>query len=130
MPPSVPPALHRALRERLRPTIAMLVRDLVADEFQGEAHVAPATDVLLKRLGGMAPHLGGGMVALTLGFDAWCQLHGAPYSRLSAERRAQMLRQWQGLPGPLGNWAQFYEKMSVFAYWAIVEESEAVDDHA
>lgn len=124
MPLSVPNPMRRAIKERLRPTVAQLITDLVADEFDGQRHVPAATEVLLHRLGGMAPHLGGGMVALTLAFDGWCRAQGAPYDRLPMDQRAAVLDQWRALPGLLGSWAQFYDKMSVFAFWAVIEEAE------
>lgn len=124
MPPTVPEPVRAALKARLRPTVAQLVRDLVADEHEGERHVPRATEVLLHRLGGMAPHLGGGMVALTLAFDASCHAMGGPYHRLPPDQRAAALDRWRSLPGPLAGWAQFYEKMGVFAWWAAVEEEE------
>jgi|GEM_PF-3126118 len=121
----LPPPLRHAIKERLRPTVAQLVRDLVADELHGEAHVAPATEVLLHRIGGMAPHLGAGMAGLTLAFDAWCRARGGPYATLPADARLARLEEWRHLPGPLGGWSQFYEKMSVFAWWSVAEEEEA-----
>jgi len=123
LPPiAVPASIRRRVAAHLRPTLAQLVRDLVADEFDGEAQVSLATAVLLTRLSHMAPHLGGGMVAMTLVFDLWCRAAGGPYAQQSAYSRQRLLDQWRALPGPLGGWAQFYEKMGVFSYWAVVED--------
>jgi hypothetical protein len=130
--PAVPPALSAAARAtvaaRLRPTLAQLVRDVVADELDGEVHVPAATEVLLRRIAGMAPHLGVGMVGLTLLFDASCRPMGGPFHRLPADARARALDRWRALPGPLASWAVFYEKMGVFAWWSVCEEAEHKTD--
>lgn len=121
---AVAPAVRAAVAERLRPTVAQLVRDVVSDELEGERHVPAATDVLLRRIGGMAPHLCVGMVGLTLLFDASCRPMGGPFHRLPADARGRALDRWRTLPGPLASWAVFYEKMGVFAWWAVCEEAE------
>ncbi len=125
MPATLPTPVRRAVKSRLRPVVAQLIRDLVAEENDGEAYVDEATDVLLARIGGMAPHLATGMVGLTLTFDSFAALRGGrSYAGLGADQRAACLDLWRGLPGPLGSWSQFYEKMGTFAYWSVVEERE------
>ncbi|RME26287.1 MAG: hypothetical protein D6798_07005 [Deltaproteobacteria bacterium] len=125
MPATLPGLLRTALKEHLRPTVAQLVRDVVADEHDGERFVDDATEVLLRRIGGMAPHLSAGMTVLTLGFEAWSAVRGGvPYTRQAAADRRARLEEWRRLPGPLASWAQFYDKMGTFAFWAVVEERE------
>lgn len=125
MPVHLPHAVRSRVKAALRPTVSTLVRDLVAEENGGEAFVAPATEVLLHRIGGMAPHLAMGMSALTLGFSAWGLARGGrPFPAQSRQARARRFEEWRALPGPLASWVQFYEKMGVFVYWAVVEEAE------
>jgi len=125
VPATLPGPVRSAIKEHLRPVVAQVLRDLVADENDGERFVDDATEVLLHRIGGMAPHLGAGMTMLTLCFEGWSTVRGgAPYPRQSVDQRLARLDEWRRLPGPLASWAQFYDKMGTFAFWAVVEECE------
>ena len=122
--------IRKSTRSRLRPTVHRLVSDVVADAtgtpLAGDEHVSAAADDLLSHIGGMAPHLGAGMAALTLSFDAWCAASngGRRFHDQSLSERRQCFDAWRRLPGPLKSWTLFYEKMGTFSYWAVVEEAE------
>lgn len=92
-----------------------------------QALVDQASEALLGRIGGMAPHLGAGMAALTLAFDLSCLSAGGRYSALDEASRARAVDRWRRLPGPLASWAQFYEKMGVFSYWSVLEARDGHD---
>ncbi len=109
-------------RRSLTPVVEQLVRDVVADEFEGEQRVADVASRLLSKIGNMPPHLGFGMAALTLAFEA----QGPVWHRLDDATRRARFEAWRGRP-VVGDWVQFWEKMGVFVYWSVVEEEE---DHA
>ncbi len=122
--------LRASTRDRLRPTVQQLISDVVSDRggapIAGAEHVGAAADDLLSHIGGMAPHLGTGMAALTLSFDAYCTGRGLGrrFHELDLEDRRACFDAWRLLPGPLKSWTLFYEKMGTFSYWAVVEDAE------
>lgn len=121
MPIHVPAPLRRVARAQLGPTVRQLTADMSMVETPDPSVVDEAGEALLRRIGGMAPHLGMGMAALTLAFDLSCLAEGGRYPALDAQARARMVDRWRALPGPLAAWATFYEKMGVFSYWSVVE---------
>ena len=123
-------ALRSTTRDRLRPTVQQLIADVVSDAagqpLAGPDHIAAAAEDLLSHIGGMAPHLGTGMAALTLSFDGYCTGRGAGrrFHELDLQTRRACFNDWRKLPGPLKSWTLFYEKMGTFSYWAVVEDME------
>ena len=119
--------LRATTRDRLRPTVRRLIADVVSDgagaPLAGAEHVDAAAEDLLSHIGGMAPHVGTGMAALTLSFDGYCTGRGAGrrFHELDLETRRACFDAWRKLPGPLKSWTLFYEKMGTFSYWAVVE---------
>lgn len=122
--------LRTHTRDRLRPTVRQLISDVVSDPagapLAGSAHIPAAAEDLLSHIGGMAPHLGAGMAALTLSFDGYCAGRGLGrrYHELDLQTRRACFDAWRRLPGPLKSWTLFYEKMGTFSYWAVVEDAE------
>jgi hypothetical protein len=127
MPPPIPAPLRRAARTWLRPTVRQLAADLSMVDAPEPDLVDQAGDALLRRIGGMAPHLGIGMAGLTLVFDLSCLSAGGRYASLDPDARARMVERWRALPGPLANWALFYEKMGAFSYWSVLEARDGHD---
>ncbi len=111
--------LRGLAKAALRPTIRQLIRDLAADEFEGEAYLDEVVEHLLRKIGGMPAHLGSGMAGLTLLFEA----SGPAWHRLPTSTRRARFEAWRGKP-LLGDWVVFWEKMGVFVYWSVVEEAE------
>ncbi len=111
--------LRGLTKAALRPTVQQLIRDLVADEFEGEELVNEVSCRMLRKIGNMPPHLGVGMAALTLAFEA----SGPVWHRLPAESRKKRFEAWRGTP-VLQDWVTFWEKMGIFVYWSVVEERE------
>ena len=116
-------ALRSTTRDRLRPTVQQLIADVVSDAagqpLAGPDHIAAAAEDLLSHIGGMAPHLGTGMAALTLSFDGYCTgcaagasnstcTPAAPASTTGANcpvrsSRTPSTRRWAPSPGPSSN---------------------------
>jgi len=111
--------LRGLTKAALRPTVEQLIRDLVADEFEGEALVKEVCCRMLRTIGNMPPHLGTGMAALTLAFEAT----GPVWHRLPAATRKARFEAWRRRP-VLKDWVTFWEKMGVFVYWSVLEERE------
>ena len=111
--------LRTLTKAALRPTVQQLIRDLVADEFDGEQRVEDVADRLLSKIGSMPPHLGFGMAGLTALFEA----SGPAWHRLGVDTRKARFEAWRGKP-VFGDWVTFWEKMGVFVYWSVVEEEE------
>ena len=111
--------LRGLAKAALRPTIRQLLRDLASDEFGGEAHLDQVVEHLLRKIGGMPTHLGSGMAALTLLFEA----SGPAWHLLPPATRQARFESWRGKP-VLGDWVVFWEKMGVFVFWSVVEEAQ------
>lgn len=119
MPPRLPASVRPAVHRRLLPVARALVADLCMVDRPDPALVEEAAQALLRRVGGMAPHLGAGLAALTLAFDLSCGPGG--YASLSPEARRRALERARALPGPLASWSQFFDKFAVFTYWSCWE---------
>lgn len=123
----MPRTLRARTRDRLRPTVQQLISDVVSDAagapLAGPEHLHAAAEDLMSHIGGMAPHLGTGMAALTLSFDGYCTGRGVGrrFHELDLDTRRACFDAWRLLPGPLKSWTLFYEKMGTFSYWAVVE---------
>ncbi len=118
--------LRRSALERLEPVVEALLHDLVVDEFQGHAYLDQTRDRLIHKIRQMPPHLGFGMVAMTLAWDAYGVSRGGQPSHLQpVEQRKARFREWRDGPVLLQTWSQFYEKMGVFVYWSTVEDNGA-----
>jgi hypothetical protein len=122
--------LHAGLAQRLAPTVGAIVNAVVTAEIGGPdevdaAALAAARALMVKRLLAMPPHMGGGMLALTLLFEQSGLAHGGrPFSRLPVGAQAAMLQGWREAPVPFcRDFVDFYEKMGVFVYWSIIEEA-------
>jgi hypothetical protein len=118
--------MRESALERLEPVVEALLCDLVVDEFHGHAYLPQTRDRLLHKIRQMPPHLGLGMVGLTLAWDAYGVGRGGKPSHLQpVDQRKQRFHEWREGPVLLQTWTQFYEKMGVFVYWSTVEDNGA-----
>jgi hypothetical protein len=109
--------------------VAALVRAVVVDALGSEARVnedalRETVVVILRRIRMMPRFIGLPMVLLTVLFDLFGVLvSGRPFHRHGLEGRRRVLERWRSLPfGFCAGFADFYQKMSTFAYFHLAEQ--------
>ena len=112
---------------RARRTVKGLTEAIVLREAEQAAPdlLAEAMEAMVAKVDQMPPHLRLGMAGLTLSFSAYARARtGRSLSALLPDRRLALLEEWRGAPlGPCRQFVQFYEKMTSFLYYSILEES-------
>jgi len=119
------------LKPLVLPTIRALARSIIAlevgaDRIDRTPFVNETAEGLFRKMELMPPHLGAGMIGLTLAFAAQTTAAGGkPFSSQPAERQRALLDAWKYGPISLTrDFVQFYEKMGVFIWYSLVEEAE------
>lgn len=113
---------------RARPTVLGLTEAILDRESDPSAPSRPLSatmEAMVGKVDQMPPHLKLGMAGLTLAFAGYARTRtGRSLSKLPVERRLALLEEWRGAPlGPCRQFVQFYEKMSTFLYYSLVEEA-------
>lgn len=116
-----------AMLRRARPTVLGLTEAILDRESDPRAAVRPldaAREAMVDKVNQMPPHLKLGMAGLTLSFAAYARARtGRSVAALPVDQRLHLLESWRGAPlGPCRQFVQFYEKMSTFLYYSLVEE--------
>ncbi|MBM4390637.1 MAG: hypothetical protein FJ090_05905 [Deltaproteobacteria bacterium] len=122
------------LRARLDTVVRALVETAIADELgrddlDGVPFVAETAEVMTRRLLGMQRYLGGGLMMMSLAFDAGTRAtDGAAFHALPLARRRRALARVRGLQfGVANSFADFYGKLGGFTFWSHLEENHALD---
>ena len=120
------PHLGRVVRAIVETAIA---DELGRDDLEGVPFVDETAEVMLRRLLGMQRYLAGGLIAMTLAFDASTRVSdGAVFHHLPLPRRRRALARVRGLQfGVANSFADFYGKLGGFTFWSHLEENHALD---
>lgn len=122
----IPPPVEARLLVVIRAFAEVIIAEEVGtDDPAGLRFVEETAEVLRRRLLGMPRYLASGMVAMTLAFDNVSRaLAGKAFHDLAIPQRRRVLDQVRAIPvGLIHNFVSFYEKLGVFIYWSLVEES-------
>lgn len=129
--------MNRAkLKPLVFPTIQALARSVVAlevgaDRIDATPFLDETAEGLFRKMVLMPPHLGAGMIGLTLGFAGHSVgAGGKPFAQLPLDRQREILDGWKYSRISLTrDFVQFYEKMGVFIWYSLVEEAELAGGH-
>ena len=123
------------MKSLVEQTVLALTDATLADQLghrPDDATRSEVAQVLLGKLRAMPKFLGSGMLGVTclVGLST-LPSHGRPVHRRPREERRRRLSQLQGAPvNVLRDFASFYEKMGVFAYYCQVEAKEKAEGEA
>lgn len=111
-------------------TVEGLTEAIVSQEASGPSadglpHLPAAKAAMVAKVQQMPVHLQLGMTGLTIGFSAYVRARTRKsLHELPLPRRLSLLNEWRNAPiGPCRQFVQFYEKMGIFLYYSLVEES-------
>lgn len=104
---------------------AILSEELGSDDPGQMRFLDEVTDGLLLKLSHMPQYLGIGMILLSTAFDlGGTALGGRPFHLQPMDRRRRQIALWKKIPvGLLAQYTTFYEKMTLFTYYSLLEES-------
>lgn len=122
---------HTGWKKALEPAVrgmaeAVLSVELGTDDPAQMRFLDEVIDGLLLKLSHMPQYLGIGMIALTTAFDlGGTALGGKPFHAQSMAQRRRQIALWKKIPvGLLGQYTTFYEMMTLFIYYTMVEEAD------
>jgi hypothetical protein len=119
--------VHHPAAERM---ITAIVRTVMPSSGAGKEDLVKETSQQLQGILDIMPFfLAAPLLALTGVFELWGMGAGARFSRLSPQKRRELVRQWRESRITLmQDFIQFYQKMAVFIYYSLLTEREFVGD--